>query len=183
MVDSVSSSSSSSNSMRVGGLASGMDTDSLVEQLMNAERQKLYKMQQEQTKLTWQQDSLREVNASLKSFDTKAFDMKLSSTYNVKTATSTSSAITATANSSATNGSYSIQVKELATAAITVSTGSIADKGFDPDAPLGGQAFSDGKTFTTDSKFKITTYDENGDPIPKEFDVKATDSLNRILNK
>ncbi|WP_286160792.1 flagellar hook-associated protein 2 [Virgibacillus sp. 7505] len=179
MVDSI----SGSNSMRVGGLASGMDTDSLVEQLMNAERQKLYKMQQEQTKLTWQQDSLREVNASLKSFDTSAFNMKLSTTYNVKTTSSTSSAITATADSSASNGSYSIQVSQIASSAINVSTGSIAGAGFDPDAAIGEQTFANGQVTADDLKFSFTTYDENGTAKEHSFEFKTTDSLNSILKQ
>jgi len=176
MVDSVSS-SSSSNSMRVGGLASGIDTDSLVEQLMNAERQKLYKMQQEQTKLTWQQDAYREVNTSLKSFDDMLTDMKLSTTYNQKTTTSSSSAVTATADSTASNGSYSIEVKQIATAAINVSTGSIGGENFDPDKPIGDQAFA------SDSQFNVsfTTYDQEGNKIDYNKTFKTTDSLNDIL--
>nr|WP_318539340.1 flagellar hook-associated protein 2 [Terribacillus saccharophilus] len=185
MVDSVSSSSSSSNSMRVGGLASGMDTDSLVEQLMNAERQKLYKMQQEQTKLTWQQDSLREVNASLKSFDTSAFNMKLSTTYNVKTTSSTSSAITATAESTASNGTYSIKVDKVATAAINVSAGKIGGSSFDADAAIGTQTFSNTTDPLTvdDLKFSFTTYDDSGEPKKHNFEFKTTDSLNSILKQ
>ncbi|MFP7492362.1 flagellar hook-associated protein 2 [Terribacillus saccharophilus] len=182
MVDSVSSSSSSSNSMRVGGLASGIDTDSMVEQLMNAERQKLYKMQQEETKLTWQQDALREVNASLKSFDSIVSDMKLTTAYNVKSTSSTSSAVTATAASSASNGSYSIQVNKLAKAAIVLSE-KADTKTFDPDAAINGQTFADNPKVTADSTFSLRTYDENGQLITKNFDVKTTDSLNSILKK
>ncbi len=167
MVDSI---SSSSNSMRVGGLASGIDTDSLVEQLMNAEKQKLYKMQQEQTKLTWQQDSYREVNTSLKSFDDMLTNMKLSTTYNQKTTTSSSSAVTATADSSASNGSYSIEVTQVATAAINVSTERVGGESFNPDEPLGEQ-------FTV----SFTTYDQNGKEIPYNKTFNATDSLNTIL--
>ncbi|WP_256855883.1 flagellar hook-associated protein 2 [Terribacillus halophilus] len=186
MVDSV---SSSSNSMRVGGLASGIDTDSIVEKLMNAERQKLYKMQQDQTKLTWKQDALREVNTSLKSFDTAAFEMRKTTAYNVKSTASTSSAVTATASSTASNGSYSIQVEHLAKAAINISSGAVAaERTFDPDAPIGEQDFVvDGGTarvVADDLKFSFTTYDEDGTAVPHQFnDFKTTDSLNSILQK
>ncbi|PAD36178.1 hypothetical protein CHH48_07545 [Terribacillus saccharophilus] len=156
--------------MRVGGLASGIDTDSLVEQLMNAERQKLYKMQQEQTKLTWQQDSYREVNTSLKSFDDMLTNMKLSTTYNQKTTTSSSSAVTATADSSASNGSYSIEVTQVATAAINVSTGSVGGDDFNPDEPIGEQ-------FTV----SFTTYDQEGTEIKYDKTFTSSDSLNDIL--
>lgn len=172
MVDSI---SSSSNSMRVGGLASGIDTDSLVEQLMNAEKQKLYKMQQEQTKLTWQQDSYREVNTSLKSFDDMLTNMKLSTTYNQKTTTSSSSAVTATADSSASNGSYSIEVTQVATAAINVSTGRVGGANFKPDEPIGD--FGSGSQFTVSFK----TYDQDGKEILYNKTFNSTDSLNDIL--
>jgi flagellar hook-associated protein 2 len=174
MVDSI----SGSNSMRVGGLASGMDTDSLVEQLMNAERQKLYKMEQEKTKLTWQQDSYREVNTSIKSFDDMLTDMKLSTTYNTKTTTSSNSAVTATANTTASNGSYSVQVKNIATAAINVSTDKVGGTDFDPNKPIGDQSFTEGATQFT---VAFTTYDENGDPLKYNETFSTSDSLNDIL--
>jgi flagellar hook-associated protein 2 len=179
MVDSI----SGSNSMRVGGLASGMDTDSLVEQLMNAERQKLYKMEQEKTRLTWQQDAYREVNTSIKSFDDMLTDMKLSTAYNTKTTTSSNSAVTATANTTASNGSYNIQVKQVATAAINLSTDSIGqDTNFNPYESIGEQTFANGNTITDSQlSFSFTTYNELGEPETHDFSFKATDSLNDIL--
>jgi flagellar hook-associated protein 2 len=179
MVDSI----SGSNSMRVGGLASGMDTDSLVEQLMNAERQKLYKMQQEQTKLNWQQDSYREINTSLSKLDDSLLDMKLSKTYNTKTATSTSSAVTATASSSSANGTYSLEVVRVATGAINVSQNKITDSAeFDPEVAIGTQTFVGGTKVTeTDLDFSFTTYDESGIAQQHEFKFETTDSLNDIL--
>lgn len=185
MVNSVSSSSSSSNSLRVGGLASGIDTDSLVEQLMSAERQKLYKLQQEQTKLNWQQDAYRDVNTSLTGLDDSILDMKLSTTYNVKTTSSTSSAVTATASSSSANGTYSIDVDEVATSAINYSKNKITEStDFNPDAAIGDQQFTNGTVSADDLKFSITTYDENGvEHVYDDFEFKTTDSLNDILKK
>ncbi|MFJ6412347.1 flagellar hook-associated protein 2 [Terribacillus saccharophilus] len=177
MVDSI----SGSNSMRVGGLASGMDTDSLVEQLMNAERQKLYKLQQQQTKLNWQQDTYREVNTSLASFDDSLLSMKLSTTYNVKTASSTSSAVTATATASSANGTYSLEVNEIATSAINVSQGAIAGTDFNPNAAIGEQNFTNGTVTANDLKFSITTYDKDGAAQTTDFEFDTTDSLNKIL--
>lgn len=178
MVDSV---SSSSNSMRVGGLASGMDTDSLVEQLMNAERQKLYKLQQEQTKLTWQQDSYREVNTSLSKLNDSILDMKLSTTYNSKSTTTTGSGVTATASSTSANGTYSIKVEEVATSTINFSQAPIAGKGFDPKASVKESLSVDGS-----SSFTITTYKDGESPdnkISETFTVGESDSLNDILKQ
>ncbi|MFP7170860.1 flagellar hook-associated protein 2 [Terribacillus sp. 7520-G] len=182
MVDSVSS-SSSSNSMRVGGLASGIDTDSLVEQLMNAERQKLYKLQQQQTTLTWQQDAYREVNTSLNSFYEKVKDMRLSTNFNTKSTSSTSSALTVTAGSAAPDGNFTINVKQIAKASINTSGSSIAEAGFDPDAAIGEQTFAGGKKVTeADLSFSITTYDQDGNEQVHDFSYETTDSLNDILS-
>ena len=40
--------------MRIGGLASGMDIDKLVSDLMKAERQPMNKMEQDKSWLEWQ---------------------------------------------------------------------------------------------------------------------------------
>ncbi|QXE03451.1 flagellar hook-associated protein 2 [Terribacillus sp. DMT04] len=172
--------------MRVGGLASGMDTDSLVEQLMNAERQKLYKMEQEETKLNWQQDSYREINTSLSKLDDSILDMKLSTTYNNKSTSITGSGVTATASSSSANGTYSISVEKVATAAINYSLQPIASADFDPDAPIEGQEFTNTAEITNDDlTFSFTTFNEDGieqDP-PHQITFEKSDSLNDILKK
>ena len=60
--------------MRIGGLASGMDIDALVEKLMNAERAPLNKLTQKKTTYEWQRDAYRDVNTKLKTFDTYIAD-------------------------------------------------------------------------------------------------------------
>lgn len=55
--------------MRVGGLASGMDIDGLVEKLMQAEKAPLNKLYQNKQKYEWQRDAYRDVNKQLKTFD------------------------------------------------------------------------------------------------------------------
>lgn len=55
--------------MRIGGLASGMDIDSMVEKLMQAEKAPLNKLFQNKQKYEWQRDSYRDVNKQLKTFD------------------------------------------------------------------------------------------------------------------
>lgn len=82
--------------MRIGGLASGMDIDSIVEKLMQAEKAPLNKWQQTKQKYEWQRDAYRDVNTKLKAFDDFLFnDMTLSKDLNKKTVTSTNDAITA----------------------------------------------------------------------------------------
>ena len=101
--------------MRVGGIVSGMDIEAMVNKLMEAERMPLERLRQEETRLTWKRDAFREINSLLLQLDNMMLDLKLSRTYNPKTATSSQeNAVRATASSTATNGSYEIAVTGLA---------------------------------------------------------------------
>ena len=101
--------------MRVGGLASGMDIEAMVNKLMEAERIPLTKLQQQQTTLTWKTEAFRDINSKLLDLDKMMINMKLSTTYKPKEAVSSQEgAVTATASSSAANGSYNINVTQLA---------------------------------------------------------------------
>lgn len=104
--------------MRIGGLASGMDIDSIVEQLMVVERTPLDKLEQQKQKYEWQRDAYRDVNTKLQALDTYIADNLLLKTFNTKTAsTSNSTYVTVAATGSAT-GSLTIEgVSQLATAA------------------------------------------------------------------
>lgn len=172
--------------MRIGGLATGMDIDGIVNDLMKAERIPLDKLQQDKTKLEWQRDAFREVNTLFLELDKMMLDMKLSKTYNTKTATSSNSAVTATATSTASNGSYNIAVKSLATSAINATSGTVsasAEDKIDPFASLSSQVDKlagqfDGE-FPTTIKFK--TY-HNGEEV-HEIEVTEEDTLNSVLTK
>ncbi|HZW67911.1 MAG TPA: flagellar cap protein FliD N-terminal domain-containing protein, partial [Pseudogracilibacillus sp.] len=107
--------------MRVGGIVSGMDIEAMVNKLMEAERMPLDRLKQQQTQLEWKRDAFRDINSKLLDLDNMMLDMKMTTTYNPKTATSSqANAITATAGTSVSNGSYDIEVKELATRAMNV---------------------------------------------------------------
>ena len=75
--------------MRIGGLASGMDIDSIVADLMKAERMPLDKLKQKKQVLEWQRDDYRSMNTLLLDFRSELTQMKLSSKYRARTTTST----------------------------------------------------------------------------------------------
>lgn len=171
--------------MRIGGLASGMDVDKLVSDLMRAERQPLNKMEQDKTWTTWQRDSYREVNKQLLDIDNMSLDMKLEKTYQPKTVSSPSSAITAEASASAGTGNYNVQVTQLAKSAYNVSETKITDPGdsaIDPEQNLSSQ-FGKFNTHVNEGDFTIKAYDENGDPITETFTVDYSKSLNDVLGE
>src|SRR5699024_5231081 len=166
--------------MRIGGLATGIDVDLLVDKLMEAERIPLNKMHQDQTLLTWKRDAFRDINKSLLELDQMILDMKLSKTYNAKEVTSSNeNAVTATASSSTPNGTYDIEVEQLATSAINVS----GELSFDPNAKL-ADVLNQGeiefnKDDTLNEVLKRITKDDNNvrafyDPQTNKVIMEAT---------
>src|SRR5690606_25858712 len=114
--------------MRIGGLASGMDIDSIVKDLMRAERMPLDKLKQKKQILEWQRDDYRAINTQLLSFRDKLAQLKLTSNYRARTTSSSNDAyVSATATSGASQASYSIsEVTQLASAATRVNAAPIS---------------------------------------------------------
>lgn len=157
------------NAMRVGGLASGIDTEEIVSQLMEAERAPLIKLEQDQQRISWKTDAFRDINTQLKELDDIVNEMKYSKSYKSKsTSTSDDGAVTANANSSASEGTYNIKVDQLASGEIHAgNTGSI-----------------DSETFkANEGTYKFSMYDENGEKQTYQFDVEEDDNLNDVLKK
>ncbi len=115
--------------IRFGGLASGIDTDSIIKQLMTVERIPVDRLGQKKQLTTWKVDAYREVNRSLMTLRNAAVDLTLSKNFYARTATSSDSGrISVTANPS--SGSTSLQVTSvdrLAKSASTFSSEIIVD--------------------------------------------------------
>lgn len=114
--------SAASSSIRVGGLASGIDTDSIVKQLMSAQRIPLDKLNQNKQLLEWKRDSYREINSKLVDFRQNKLSLyKSSESLNAQksTVTGNASAVTATATAGATGIDMSVTVNQLASKANT----------------------------------------------------------------
>jgi len=91
--------------LRIGGLASGIDTDSIIKDLMKAQRIPVDKLKQNKQVFQWQQEGYREINNSLRAFRDKVFNMKLQATYLAKKAASSNeAAFTAVAATKSTIG-------------------------------------------------------------------------------
>ncbi|MCM3787399.1 flagellar filament capping protein FliD [Domibacillus indicus] len=106
--------------LRVGGMASGMDTESIIKDLMKAERIPLDKLKQKKQTLEWQRDQYREMNLLLNDFKnlTSSTGMKKTQNYRASAVTtSNESLVTATSSTAASQGSYNISsVTKLASA-------------------------------------------------------------------
>ncbi len=105
------------SNLSLGGLATGMDTASIIDQLVALERRPIYNYQNEISELEQTKGAWRDINTRLDNLESKISDLKLSSTYTSRTtSTSDSEIATATASNSAIEGSYDIVVKQTAKA-------------------------------------------------------------------
>ncbi|WP_078414312.1 flagellar hook-associated protein 2 [Priestia abyssalis] len=114
--------------MRIGGLASGMDTNQIISDLMKAERIPLDKLIQKKQLLEWQRDDYRNMNKALAELDTVIFDgVFKQSAFLKKTLTSSdNSKVTATALNASANTTSTVEVIDLAKSATWKTTGAVA---------------------------------------------------------
>lgn len=105
-------------SIRMTGLFSNMDTESIIKEMMAAQETKKTKIVNKKVKLEWKQEIWKDLNTKLRNFTmTSLSKMRLEGTYKTKKATTThDSLVSATAKGDAPSGSYSLTVDTLASA-------------------------------------------------------------------
>ncbi|HYE83650.1 MAG TPA: flagellar filament capping protein FliD [Clostridia bacterium] len=111
--------------LRFSGLASGLDTDSIIKQLMRIESMKVDKVKQDRQMLEWKRDNYRDVTNLIRGFKDSYFDvLKPASNFRSESAFATydvtsgdESVVTAKAVTGAASTTHSITVRKLATAA------------------------------------------------------------------
>lgn len=134
--------------MRIAGLSSGMDTEQLIKDIMNAERIPVDRVFQQKVKAEWKRDAYRDINTKLLRLRNLSFDLGLQGTFSKNLATSShENLVTATAKGSAQVGTFEIKVEELAEGAKFISNSELNEAAF---ADLKGETLEfrglDGKT-------------------------------------
>jgi len=165
--------------IRLSGMVSGMDTDSLVEALVSSYKMKKDNLVKAQTKLSWKQDKWKSMNSNIyKFYSGKLSAARLSSSYSIKTASvSNSSVAKVTAASGAVNGSQTLEVEELASTGyltggvIENSDGSKLTLSSKISEVKGLQGFSSGS-------FTVTTKDG-----ANEINVTSDTTINQFVAK
>ncbi len=106
-------------SIRLTGMNSGLDTDAMVQDLINAYNKKKVQYKGEQKKLSWKQDAWKELNTKVKNFFSKAVsNMRFSSNLQKKkTLVSDSSIASVVSSDNAVEGKQSLRVQSLAQSA------------------------------------------------------------------
>lgn len=106
--------------VRISGLVSGLDTDSIVQELVSSYNTQKEDLEKAQTKLEWKQEAWKEMNSKIYGFYSKTLtEFKFMSDFSgfKKTTVSDSSKATVTAGTNVANGTQTLKVNKLATAA------------------------------------------------------------------
>lgn len=151
------------SNIKLSGMVSGLDTDTIIKQLMQVERAPLDKLTQQKQKIAWKRDEYREMNTMLTSIRNLADKMRFSASFNKQSATSSdTSVVTAIASSSAVSGSFSVQVNKLASSAMVAGNNVSVDSVKSTVVGGGDITFQgvDGKSVTVSLTAGTTTYDD-----------------------
>lgn len=122
--------------IRITGMYSGLDTESIINELASAQSYKKNKLVKEQKKLSWKQDAWKSLNTKIYSFYQKLDDMRLQSSY-LKKKTVVSNANALKVSGGRVDGSHKVSVNRLSRQA-ALTSGSLAkgDVGYTEHATL-----------------------------------------------
>ena len=155
--------------IRISGMNSGLDTESLISELVSAYRTKTQKYTKAQTKLSWKQEVWKGLNSKVSSFYSKLTSLRYSSAYNLKTATiSDSTKASVKASASAINGTYSMKITQVAKSGYL--TGAKLDSSITESSTLADLGYTgDDGTITVKVNGKRTDIAVNGSMKVSEF--------------
>ena len=105
-----------SDRIRMSGLVSGLDTESIVSALVSAASYKTTKLKNTQKKLEWKQETWKSVNSEVYSlYSGKLDNLRYEGNYNAKKATVDNDIATVTADNNAVLGAQTLEVHQMAT--------------------------------------------------------------------
>jgi len=176
--------------LRIGGIASGLDTESIIRDLMRIEQLKVDRLYQQKTRTEWLRDDYRSIINILKDFKDTRFDvlkpdtyMLSSNAYRTYKVTSTNdAAVAVSARAGITAVTTTIQrIESLATAA-SLSSKSPVSSPLYGTGDIAGEMNFDGESLTLalDGVSKKLTFSKNYGP--GEWDIFASD-LQQMLDE
>ncbi len=162
-----------SGAFNAGGLITGIDSNKIIEQLIQLERQPINRMKQAIDTLEKKRTAIKDIRTTLTDLYNKAKDFSLTNVFNqFSTTSSEEDVLTATASGpNPTIGAYTIEVQRLASATIARSSSALG-------APIDTTVALDSSGIATD--ITAGTFTING----VEFTVDpSSDSLDDILSQ
>jgi len=151
---------------------SGLDTESIIAELVKAQKTKVDTLKKKQTKHEWKQDAWKDLNTKIKKFyDGTLSNMRYESDYRKKTTkVSNTSAVSVITGANAINGSQKLKVKKVATTAYMTS------------AKLSGNnhANTQLKELGIEGDSKITVKTSGGN---KEININGDMTIDSLVNE
>lgn len=109
--------------IKISGLASGFDTETIIKEAMRGERLRVDTVRQQRQIVEWKREQYRDANTRFLALRSSLLNLKLQGTFGARTVTSADPAVlTATAGSGAVEGSFSVEVVNLSRGASKEST-------------------------------------------------------------
>ncbi len=126
----------------IDGLSSGLDTSSIINQLMQLERRPQVALTTRRDQETKARTELSDIRSDITALRTMAADLRLTSGWDRLTATSSNEdAVSVQATAASSTGSYSFQVTSVATAA-SVYSSTVYASADDPTGAIGPSVFN-----------------------------------------
>lgn len=165
--------------VRMTGMISGMDTESLIKGLVDAQRLKNKRVEDKSTLLTWKQDKWKELNKKLYKLYTEDLSkMRLKGNYQTKKVTSANeNLVSVTAGQNAPEGSHIISDIKLASGQYVTGIQLNADK--QGDAITGNSKLVDDFNIADGT---LITVGINGD-TKTVIDVDSTTTINSFVQR
>ena len=161
--------------IRITGMNSGLDTDSIITELVSAYKAKGDKYVKAQTKLSWTQDLCKSLNTKIFNFYKSLDKLRLGSSVKKKTTVSDPTKATITAGGNAVSGTQTLKVKELATGGYV--TGGKLKKTADDEKVTSSDTLS---SLGYTGSGKITIKGKDGS---KDIDVSSTTSISDLVKQ
>lgn len=157
--------------IRITGLASGLDTESIISALVSSYNYKTNKYKKAQTKLSWKQDAWKSLNTKIYSLYSSVGSMKLSTAYNLKSTTvSDSTKATVKAGNNAPTGTQQLNIIKVAQAGYL--TGAQLSSKTTTSTTLAELGYTGG-----DAKINLT----KGDGTTKEITVTQGSTVGDVI--
>lgn len=136
--------------IRMTGMVSGLDTDAVIKELVNAQKTKNKKTTDKKQKLEWKQEKWKELNTKLyKLYTDQVSNLRLQKNYlTKKCAASDETKVSITADKDAPEGSHQVSVKQLASSQY-VTSGKITTPDFTSRTKLSEIGFAAGSSVIT----------------------------------
>lgn len=171
--------------IRITGSASGLDTDAMVKELVNAYEEKGQKYKKAKTKTEWKQEAWATLNTKIKSFYTKqASNMRFSSSYmKKKTTISDSSKASVVSSDGAVNGTQTLEVKKLAKSGYLTGGELLKDTSGNKvtkDTTLAQLGFSGTATITIGKGPKLDSASDYNDTNSNSFEVTSATTMDEF---